>query len=73
MPFLDPGSERDKHPGSATLVVDRHSFEADPNPNFRCDADQDPDPDRHQNDSDPQANPINKFYTCRKIREINYF
>jgi hypothetical protein len=26
-------------------VVDRHRFDADPEPNFHCDADPDPDPD----------------------------
>jgi hypothetical protein len=35
--------------------VDRHRFDADPDPNFYVDAD--PDPDWHQNDGGPHADP----------------
>jgi hypothetical protein len=36
-------------------VVDRHRFDADPDPNLRVDAD--PDPDWHQNVADAHADP----------------
>jgi hypothetical protein len=32
--------------------VDRHRFDADPEPTFHFDADPDPDPDWHQNNAD---------------------
>jgi hypothetical protein len=38
--------------------VDRHSFDADPDPNFHVDADPDPDTDWPQNYADPFAEPI---------------
>ncbi len=37
------------------MVIDRHRFEAEPDPNLCYDADPDPDLDRYQNDADPQA------------------
>ncbi len=36
-------------------VVDRHRFDADPDPNFDFDADPDPVSDWHHNDADPHA------------------
>ncbi len=36
-------------------VVDRHHFDADPDPNFYSDAD--PGPYWHHNDADPHADP----------------
>ncbi len=64
-----------QHVGSSTVllylhgtvsggVVDRHRFDAHPDPNSCVDAD--PDPERHQNDADS----VPRFYTCWKIRFI---
>jgi hypothetical protein len=49
-------------------VVDRHRFDADPDPNFLADADPDLDPDQdwHQNDADPHANPTPCFTHVEK-------
>jgi hypothetical protein len=46
-----------------TSVVDRHRFDADPDPypNFQFDADPDPDSNWHQNDADPNADPTLRF------------
>ncbi len=43
----------------ASCVVDRHRYDADPNPNFLVDLD--PDPDWHQNDASPHADPTPSF------------
>jgi hypothetical protein len=42
-------------------VVDRHRFDADPDPNFHVDAVPDSDPDWHENDADPHADPTPNF------------
>ncbi len=44
-------------------VVDRHLFDADPDPNFHFDAELDPDldPEWHQNNADPHAEPTQSF------------
>jgi hypothetical protein len=39
--------------------VDRHHFDADPDPNIHVDADSDP--DWHQYDADPHADPTPSF------------
>ncbi len=46
---------------SYTSVVDRHRFDADPDPNFHVDAD--PDLDWHHNDADPT--PSFRHVDCR--------
>ncbi len=54
-----------KYPGLEGSVVDRHRFDADPDPdpNFHVDASQGPDsdPDWHQNYAVPHANPTPSF------------
>jgi hypothetical protein len=42
-----------------SVVVDRHRFDADLDPNFHVDAD--PDTDWHQNDVNSQADPTPSF------------
>jgi hypothetical protein len=54
----DPGCPKTCGAGSGsptliTSVVDRHCFDADPDPNVRFNADPDPDTERHQNDANP--------------------
>ncbi len=52
--------------------MDRHRFNADPDPDsyFHVYADLHPDPypdpDLHQNGADPHADPTPSFYICRK-------
>jgi hypothetical protein len=48
------------------IVVDRHGFNADPNPNFYLDADPYPDLDWHQNDANPQEDPTPSLTHLRK-------
>jgi hypothetical protein len=45
--------------------VDRHLFDAFPDPNFRVQADPDPDPDAywHQDNADPRADPTPCLHT----------
>jgi hypothetical protein len=54
------GSHTFAHNYPDASVVDRDSFDADPDRNFHFDVD----PDRHQNDANPHADPTPKFYTC---------
>ncbi len=41
--------------------MDRHRFDADPDPTHHFDADPDPDPYWHQNNADPHADPTPSF------------
>ncbi len=42
-------------------MVDRHRFDADPDPNLHVDADPGPVPDWHQNDAEQHADPTLGF------------
>jgi hypothetical protein len=46
-----------------TSLVDRHRFDADPDPNFHFDPNPGPDLDRHQNDADLLADPSTRNFT----------
>jgi hypothetical protein len=55
--------------------VDRHRFDAEPDPNFHVDADQDPDPgsDLYQNDADLHANPTPSFSQLKNKEKCRTF
>jgi hypothetical protein len=68
----DPGCPKTYGAGSPTLitsVVDRHRFDADPNPNFLFNAEPDTDPERHKNNANPYADPTNRMYTYWNLKE----
>jgi hypothetical protein len=53
-------------------VMDRHRFDADPDPTFQFDSDPDleSDQDRHQNKDNPHADPTPSFTQVRKLGNI---
>jgi hypothetical protein len=50
--------------------VNRHRFDADPDPNVHFDADPNPDPEFHQNDADPRADPTPRL---QMLEHQNFF
>ncbi len=63
-PLADARTPGSNHTVLLCSVVDRHRFDADPDPNSRVDTD--PDPDWHQNNADPHADPIPCYKDVKK-------